>query len=331
MLDTVRIITKEFELRENNKFQVRTIIDLSTGELLSEKVFCNEPHFNVDIRPDDTLYLKTSLPKLIYGSSLYEIKEQDLERCVDAIERKLDYTGVTIDKSAVSESELSRVDFCRNLKVEHNLMDYIVLLSKYRISRRDKLEYKKETVAFHNGSQDLVFYNKLRETKQDKSIEQEIRDMLKGQQENILRIESRLKGKRVVDRELKRIDKKFNNVFSFELCKNRLIGEMDKLTNNDDSTQLELNFQENSNLLTHIKSKKERNIFLEFLSIKGLDRFLIEFQYDFQMIKEFLELHFKKRQVYTILQYLKEKQELLLKPEQRALLDEIRQKIQLAA
>ena len=336
MIDTVKLNTADFDLRKLNRFDKQSTCDLVTGRLKRVKVFCNElPDIKLDIKEcrvkgghreqrEQRLFVTASLPKLLYGTSLIEVGENDIDRAVETLESKIKKAGVGIDKGSTCDFGLSRVDFCRNIEVRHHIVDYLALLGSYSMTRRDRADIKKETVTFFNGQRALSFYNKLREVKQDKSTAVEFRASLAGRPENILRAESRLLRGRVIEKEFKR-QLKFAELFNFDLCKNELLKELNKLTR--PSGQLELNFRQNSELLNIVKNKRKRDIFKEFIAIKGVRVFLAEFQFDYSLIKEFLFEHFKKTQTYTIIKELKEYQSLVLEQEERDLLGELRQKI----
>jgi hypothetical protein len=91
MIDTLKIYTNSFNLRENNSFQLQTLSEVSTGEIFLTKTFCNTiPNINLTIGTDrqtgeDSLYVSASLPKLLYKTNYFEIKETDCERAVSKI------------------------------------------------------------------------------------------------------------------------------------------------------------------------------------------------------------------------------------------------------
>jgi len=324
MLDTIRVYTPSFSLRKDNHFELLQVKSHATGELKRERLFCNLGNFSLDVR-DDFLYLSTSLPKLLKGSSFYEVKENDVEQAVETVEKKLSSSGVNVSDNNLDDFTFSRLDVCKNLEVEHYIPEYLLLLNDFTFSRRAKRDIDEETISFRNSSQEFTFYNKLKEVKQDKETPLEIYEELKGKPENLLRVESRLKRSQVVDREFSP-GLKFTDAFDSSLCKGKLLKDFDALTPPEDE-QLDFNFRANSELLEFIASKQKRGVFGAFLGVKGTEQFLKEFRFDFAKIREFLELHYKRRQTFSILHELKQNQNLILEHQERDLLGELRSKI----
>lgn len=322
MIDTVTLSLADYCLKSENRFEYQPPRINCFGEPLSrEKVFLNLPHFNVDIGLDKRLYIKTSLPHLVFGTSLFEIGENHFEQIIGIISDKLLTAGVDFSKDELIKAPLSRIDFCRNLAVSYPICDYISQLSRYRASRRDTIDWKHETVSFRNRQRELVAYNKIR---QIKSIKGE-RELARGLAENILRVESRYRTGKAVKKHLPFVT--FEVAFSEKLAKEILIKEFDSLIAPKESSQLELDFSANSQLLESIKRTQYRNSFSRFLAVKGIDTFLAEFRYDFDLIKEFLSLHYNKSRVYEILSEIRELQNLAIKKESRDLIGEIRYKL----
>jgi|TARA_B100000315_G_C14569095_1_gene584541 hypothetical protein len=325
MLDTVKLYTPSFKLNEkDNEFTHTKDFSHATGELKRERLYCNLGHFSLDIK-NDFLFLSTSLPKLLRGSSFYEVEENDMEQAIEMVEKKLSEVGVSVSNNKLDDFTFSRLDVCKNLEVEHYIPEYLLLLNDFTFSRRAKRDIEHETVSFRNSSQELSFYNKCKEVKQDKETPLELFEELKDKPENVLRVESRLKRAQVVDREFSP-GLKFTDAFDSELCKGKLLKDFDSLVPSPEK-QLDFNFKANSKLLEYISSKRKRGVFKEFLATKGAEQFLKDFRFDYAKIREFLETHYKRRQTFAILRELKEYQNLVIEHQERDLLGELRSKI----
>ena len=324
MIDTVRVFTPNFSLRKDNRFELMQVRSHATGELKRERLFCNLGHFNMDIR-DEFLYVSTSIPKLLHGSSFFEVREDDVTRAVETVESKLSSAGVSISDNELNDFSFSRLDVCRNLEVEHYIPEYLLLLNDFTFTRRAKREIDRETLSFRNRSQDFSLYNKIRELKQDRETPLELFEKLMSERENILRVESRMKRAQVVKSELLP-GLKFTSAFNTELCKRKLLKDFDTLVPSPDK-QIDFDFRANSELLKFIASKRKRGVFKEFVATKGAERFLEDFRFDFPKVREFLETHYKRRQTFSILRELKEYQSLILEHQERDLLGELRSKI----
>ena len=331
MLDTIKLYSPVFSLKPENNFQQQTTSELATGELIATKTFCNTvAGVNLTIGTDrasgrDTLYLQTSLPKLLYSTSYYEIKESDCERALLSIQDRLAEAGVNIPDNSLADFELSRVDFCRNIEVQHNIIDYLLCLKNFELSRRNKQQFKAETLTFYNKSQELSFYNKVREIK-DKETAPEIVEFMKDKRENILRVENRLMKKRTIERELNR-KLKVTELFDYKLCKENLLRNLNRLVKPD--IQLQFNFESSKRIIEQLRAERARDSFGEFLKIYGLDFFLAGFDYNYELIRKFIvECGYSRRQSYRLVGDLKEKYERFrIIQEDRDLLQELKDKI----
>jgi len=327
MVDTVKMYSQDFELRERNRFLTDSVVD-SEGKIVRERKYCNLPHLSLDLTGDHHLFLQTSLPKLLYKTSLYEVRPDDLSRTVETLEKMLSEAGIELKKNSLADFSLSRVDFCRNLQVELHPSNYLLTLGDFYMSRRHKQKYDHETLSYRNGEHELTFYNKVREIRETEK-DPEVQRLIAERPENILRVESRTKNHKAILRVLKSKGT-LAQVFDFEVCRTRLLGEMDHLVLNQ-NVQMELFFEENFGLLDRITQEQKRGAFRKFLAVKGVETFLREFRGDWEKIREFLSRRYRKSQVYFLLSELRELQSLALKPEKRDLIAEIREKISLVA
>lgn len=347
MIDTIRMFTKNFELKPENEFVYQPRISHSTGEILSEKLYCNLPGIHIDLKQENmrkleycnlrkinsdenkTLSFHTSLPKVLHGTSLFEIQENDTERAMKSIENNLEKAGVYIDKNDLEDFNLSRIDFCRNIQVDNNIIDYLLYFDRCYFSRRLKTEIKKETVTYGNKSQQLSMYNKVKEIL-DTVKDENILSIAKDMRQNIFRIESRLLHKTVIDRELKKIDNnlemKFENMFSLKLANKRILRELDSLVKASDE-QLEFSFETNLQLMDTILKENKRNANIRFLACKSVQSFLKEFNNDFSKILEFYLKRFSRAQAYRNIGELMEFKNITDKAEQKNLLKEIKMKL----
>jgi len=329
MLDTVAINTENYELKPDTKILTQTIAT-KQGEFLDERnlPYNQIPHMTILFKSSKTgkfqyyqekLFVRVdSLPKALYGSSLYETNENDFDRTIDFIESGLNEVGIKVNINDILNARLSRVDICRNLEVEHPIPDYIRLLSNFEMSRHDKTEFKNETLTFGNTLRQFAFYDKIKQIKQDKKISETERKLVSDRPENILRVESRkLKNRSVVSTFKGQV--KLKELFNCKLCKNELLQNFNRLVSPGE--QLELNLKDNIELLNKVGS------FSKFLQIKGVEIFLNEFNYDYKLIREFLSKRYSKSQVYYLLDNVRKMSRHILRKEKRELLSEIKYKL----
>jgi len=248
MVDTLQAFTREFQVRDMSKWTQHTVLNRGSGEVAT-KESCNLENFNATWFPNSNLLsFHTSAPKLLYGTSLEEVRESDTGKLVEVVSRKLrDECGVEV-REGLADFTLSRVDFCRNVRVAHHPRDYIRALSQLRYSRREKANYKNETLSFRNTRRELTFYDKVQEvSEKEKSVE--IQKLVAGRAHDILRVEARLRRSAVVKREFGRVPLTF--ILSESLAREKLCGEFDELTKAE-GEQLDFNFKGNLELLAEM-------------------------------------------------------------------------------
>lgn len=325
MLDTIRLFTKEFGLAPRNNFVRLEQTDYSSGELLSQKVFCNLPSgARLNIKPqaeESCLFLEVSLPKLVYGTSLQELRENDFERCLDKIAGEFETAGAVIDSGSIEKMAVSRLDLCRNIEVQHSIVDYLALLRNCAFSKRNKANWQTETVLWYNGSQEFTAYNKVLEVKSSKQAAAAGVDSSSA--ENILRLESRLKSAAVVRAQFYE-QRNFSQCYNFELAKKKLLADYDKLVLNI-GEQLQLNFLEDLERLQALR--ETRNGWQLFLAEYGTGLFLAKYNYDLELVKKLLQETYGKTQTYNILKKLKLFIAEHRTKEERHLLQELREKL----
>lgn len=325
MLDSIALFTKDFELKPSNRFLTKTLTAISTGEVTSETTFCNLSGAQFSIKPqgsEKSLFFQTSLPKLLYGTSLKELQRGDFEQSLEAIEEKFKEAGVYIEPHSLASFGVSRVDYCRNIEVTHNIYDYLAILRNCSLGGRTKTTWQTQTVTFFNKSQELCAYNKVLEVKQD-AIQALAAGVTPETPENILRLEKRLKKAKVVQSILKR--RTFSECFDFELAKKKLLEDFDKTVMNV-GQQLELNLNFMDELLSEHRSLG-RDGLGQIEKRFGRDYILLLFQEDMELLKAWLFRHYERRQAYYHLANYRRHLAERRTPEQRDLLGELRAKL----
>jgi hypothetical protein len=324
MVDTIQCFGESFKVKDWSKWSQHSITDRATGEVKQKEV-CNSDKVSATIYGSKLIF-HSSLPKLLYGSNLFELKQSDGERAVEAVEKELfDSCGVRVAEG-LKDFRLSRIDFCRNLKVNHSIPDYIQALSQLRYSRREKVLYKSETLSFRNGRRELCFYDKVGEVRGDKKLSPELLEYVNTLPNNLLRVEAKLRRASVVKKEYG--EKGLSDFLSGELSVKKLCGEYDSLVKSD-SEQLEFNFKQNLETIEYIKLHRKKGAIGKFLELKGTQQLLAECNFDWTVVKELLSEAVGERTAYRWLSRLKENHTLLLLniEESRELLLEIKQKL----
>jgi len=325
MLDTVKLFTKDFDIAKLNNFQQSVTTAYATGEVKSEKLFCNTEAGHFDIKQqgaDRCLFFSASVPKLLYGTSLQEAQEQDFEKTLQEMAVQFRKAGVIVDKEAYSSMAVSRIDYCRNVPVQHSIVDYLALLRNCSFGKRNRTSWKTETVLFFNGSQEFTAYNKVLEVK-GSPVQSAAAGITPSTPENILRFESRLKAAEVVKRVLH--CRSFLDCWNFKLAKEKLLQDFDSIIQNV-GQQLELNFMEDTGRLLALR-EKSRYSWQLFIAEKGIPLFLAQYNNDFELIKKLLLTAYQRRQAFYILKQLKLFYAEHRTPQDRHLLKELREKL----
>lgn len=135
----------------------------------------------------NSLKVSVALPKLIYGSSLYEIKPGDKEKVTEAIySTTADYLDFDLDKT-----KIYRLDNSVNLKMDEPTKKYIYALNNNtdeKIGHQTKGHFEGETLRFISDAETDMFYDKVRQEQSLKGKEFDF-EARKFTDKNILRFE----------------------------------------------------------------------------------------------------------------------------------------------
>lgn len=281
MLDTIRLKGSEYSLKEDaGPWVVKTRID--TGEV-SES--CSTPHLHCDIGPDRVLRLQIhSAPVLLHGTSLREVTEKDFPAFNRALTRVLqEEAALSLD---IPDFDVTRADFCRNLRVKHSPADYISALSPLSMSRREKKVYTGESVTWNNDSRALIFYDKVQAVL-DKEKKPEIIALAQSTPP-ILRAEARVKQGKLI-RELTGTPlPRLREVWNRELCRDYLLKEYDALAPVSDGT-VPLDFDGEVRQVQEFRARYRRGAATMYLLTSyGVPGLIARFQGDWRLVLKML-------------------------------------------
>jgi len=326
MVDTLRLYSHEFTLSDCNEFT--RLITIKNSEVVSEKQICNLPRFNAEIFPEKHLLtFHTSLPKLLYGTSLKEIGEGDLKLARERISERLKSAGVKAD---LKDFKVSQVDFCANLQTAQKPFSYISILSRFAMSRRDKQVFAGESVSWRNSRGVFRAYDKFTEIV-DGEGEVKAREYLSrvGGSQNVLRLESSLRKKLTVEKCLKVGEVHLENVFDFAKSRAVLLSDLEKLTGVE---QLELNLEDIEAIWEQNQRRYKRGTLLHTLSDFGIPQWIEKFNGDYRAMQTFFQSRgMSRRSVFRALSEIRQKHRRFAKLEARDLLSEIREKLRMVA
>jgi len=187
MIDSVvlNLYDDQFELRQNNKLDGKknqqgrgfTIsseyCEKYIKDLKKQGIYC--PSITKAIKTNPaigarrTLEIQVSLPKLIYGSNLFEVDSEDLNKIYDALLSRLDDLGIITTKEQLKQAVIRRVDFSKVVKLPEYLgtADKVVEdISKFNYKSSSDYNFHKyyngdhgRCVKFWNSTQGYVIYD----------------------------------------------------------------------------------------------------------------------------------------------------------------------------
>jgi len=189
------------------------------------------------------LEIQVSLPKLIYGTNLFEIDLSDLDLIYKKLLKNLLEIGIQTDKSSLQTAIVKRIDFSKIIKLPVELgtaNQTIKKLSAFDIKQSSKVclrEYLKEdqkikgvTYKFINTTQGYAIYSKFGEilsngyTEIEKAIINKIN--LEEYKDSVIKFEFSLQQKKSVDAELKKfINYKKQNFYLYDVIKDNNIAK----------------------------------------------------------------------------------------------------------
>jgi len=151
------------KIRQNNEFLGNVSYDL-------EKAFYNTDKINMTIKAiNNTNYLivNFSIPKFLYGNNVSEFQADDFEKLFYEINREITMSGIFAN---FETANISRLDFCSNIKTDYSFSVYKGLFSYIQSSRLKKVEYDGETFYWRNKSRELKIYDKVKDVEKKEGI-----------------------------------------------------------------------------------------------------------------------------------------------------------------
>lgn len=286
MLDTLRLYQKgrnnsEFEL--NEKMFRRHSDEQNKPDILYKNFLNDEGKQSIYVMNNlkrDYVTIEFSVPKLLYGNSLQNVKQQDTERIEDILNKRLkgkfeaDYMNM----------QISRLDVTQNMNVENEIPIYIHALNNaYSRDKRYRVEkYSDETLEIKNNSRKFTMYDKVKEAIDNKDI---TRREAK-QYGNILRFE-------VKHNKARDIKTSFNKVYTleeilkdsfFETAKTFQVNSFDKMFCNAGNYEM---FMEDIAMIHVVKDYNKRNVLKNYVIKKMTDE--QDYKHDFEHYEDLLK------------------------------------------
>ena len=286
VIDTLKLYTEEYEIKEKNKLICRIDLNNETGEI-REKRFYNSDQFNLTV-DNRGLFMQFSLPKL-YGeeSNFNPINYKQCKEVMNSIERILKDIGIITN---INYFKVSRMDLFKNIKTVYPFINYSFILHTLNLERTNSRDYG-DTYIIMNGQREVCFYDKVKETY--------LKYKLRLNKINIMRGEIRFKTHK--ENKKRGFDKVTDIIENWELLKEIYKEIMKKVFNREleevkkEKVNKELFIY---NLILEIGMKKV----IEFLGIREITNI------DKERLKKILMNKYCKSEVYRKLKNLKEKE-----------------------
>lgn len=208
--------------------------------------------------PLSSIKISCSLPKLVYGSSLYEIQPEDEPKVTEAIHSTInDFLDIDL-----SSMEVYRLDNSCNLDMPYSTSRYInaiIHATDRQVGRKHKSEYSGESVSFINKAEGDLFYDKIADEIRIKGKEKDayVGDFI---QKNMLRSEFQYRGKNSIASKLRYGRKlKYSDLFTQEIVNKTLQlrrETLPRILKNADTT---FNYGNNLRSLELMKAKNKNS------------------------------------------------------------------------
>lgn len=293
MLDTIKIYTSDFSLNEVNRFTKRVTEKPGGNPDVTGWFYNSRQGIRMDIYEDrksgrSILFVETSLPKLLYDTSYYEIRETDKDKVITLLASELETAGVSLYKN-MDEFKLSRVDFCRNILLDGKVSEYLLFIGQFRMNRKKKRTYNGETVTFFNKTSELEFYDKITEIAEKNNKNKRLSFIFEKRAigENTLRIERRLKSNKTIVSVLGG-EYSLSELFNSQLCTKVILEELNLLVKdirNEDSVHILSNYE----LADKFRNDGVKRPLDRLLRVLGVGNFVSSMEYDWAAIDKFCQ------------------------------------------
>jgi len=250
------------------------------------------------VREDQStvLDIKFSLPKIVKGSSLFEVStEVDIKKGQDIISDKLEAVGIyDIKWDALN---ITRLDICRNIPLKHSYHNYFESLGRVNTGRYDNKRFEKTTY-FSNKAREVKIYSKLPEVmhelkqaiKKNKKIPSHVLaelDKYKEKGQDIARVEIANYGKKNINKIFgdPKENSTYNNLYQIDDIKTFMSHQLEHLKKSSSNNFMALEISQGRDLLKTVCQGKIEN----YVSKYGIINFVENmFQENWGRVKKHL-------------------------------------------
>lgn len=215
-----------------------------------------KPRLTVERRPKDDvleyeLSIELSIPKLLYGNNIQELRETDLDQVVMLLKSRLFLMGIDTEKEVIKNATVATVHFGKNILLPYPLSSTEAIrdLQKAEMGKTLDVNHRHyanggEALYFYSSTKNFVFYDKVKDISKPKNksmdkekvrYEKELIEngALKGLE--VLRYEIRLNRQVTIKSYLTKITKtkyddiSFKNIFKEILWKTVIVGSWEEI------------------------------------------------------------------------------------------------------
>jgi hypothetical protein len=235
--------------------------------------------------------IQCSVPKLIFGSSYYMVKESHLFDFCKALHQKLNFLGIQIPLEKISKLGLSQVAICFNAEIPEelgNVNNYIerhllnfTINQHYKNKRHSIYDEENFGICFREYSQNVSYkiYDKVAEIKANSKSRTEKRvleDINSGVlPKNILRFEKTYQRISALKKALKVEVPKIEDVFNTAKCRFILLDFIGKIFSPYEIMMQQIFAESNENPKTNIALIMER---IKGFGFTGKDIYIVGFE-----------------------------------------------------
>jgi|GEM_PF-1905156 len=206
-------------------------------------------------KPRHVLYVKASLPKLIFGNNFQEVTDIHRGQIVQILKRELERIGLNVSEQQIRTTDVTKIDVGKNVPYWNYVSTSQIIKdlstadisSMYDVARQDFRNGGKSW-RLHTNIEELVVYDKIydlmrsrisekRAIETDSYIQHNLLDKLTHHKNlSVVRVEVRLNGKRKIRDTLERAgiknpSIKFEDIFSTDVARRVLNYEWNAILN----------------------------------------------------------------------------------------------------
>lgn len=172
MIDTIKIKTDKFRVKEVKGLKSKSITDMRTNEIEKEVFFWDmkevglgySENVNIEIKRG-YLSISFSLPKLLNGGiNIESVDVKDFIEGLKKVEVLLERLG--IEHADIRNFLISRLDVAGSIETEYDFDMYQDIFKMMSVSRTTKRDYG-STYTIGNKQWEICFYDKMKEIRKN--------------------------------------------------------------------------------------------------------------------------------------------------------------------